>query len=293
MVLVHGGPFANIAHGCNSILATKTALKLADYVVTEAGFGADLGAEKFLDIKCREAHLNPSLVVLVATIKALKYHGGVAIKDLKEENVDALKKGLGNLDKHYETIKAFGLPCVVAINKFLTDTDAEVKVLMDWAKERGVEVSLSEVYAKGGKGGIDLANKVVKVLDNDIASYKPLYNLNDSIKDKVLKIAKTAYGAKDVVYSEVAQAKLAELENSEAKEYYVCMAKTPNSLTDDPKVIGRPTDFTISVKDIRISTGSRFVIILTGDIMTMPGLSKEPMATKIDMSDTEEVFGLM
>ena len=293
MVLVHGGPFANIAHGCNSILATKTALKLADYVVTEAGFGADLGAEKFLDIKCREAHLNPSLVVLVATIKALKYHGGVAIKDLKEENVDALKKGLGNLDKHYETIKAFGLPCVVAINKFLTDTDAEVKVLMDWAKERGVEISLSEVYAKGGKGGIDLANKVVKVLDNDIASYKPLYNLDDSIKDKVLKIAKAAYGAKDVVYSEAALAKLAELENSEAKGYYVCMAKTPNSLTDDPKVIGRPTDFTISVKDIRISTGSRFVIILTGDIMTMPGLSKEPMATKIDMSDTEEVFGLM
>ena len=293
MVLVHGGPFANIAHGCNSILATKLALKLADYVVTEAGFGADLGAEKFLDIKCREAHLNPSLVVLVATIKALKYHGGVAIKDLKEENVDALKKGLENLDKHLETIRTFGLPCVVAINKFLTDTDNEIKVLLDWAKERNVEVSLSEVYAKGGEGGIDLANKVVKVLDKDNAKYSPLYNMNDSIKDKVLKIAKAAYGADDVIYNDIAKAKLEELEKTDAKGYYVCMAKTPNSLSDDPKVIGRPRNFNISVKDIRISTGSRFVIILTGDIMTMPGLSKEPMATKIDMSDTEEVFGLM
>ena len=293
MVLVHGGPFANIAHGCNSILATKLALKLADYVVTEAGFGADLGAEKFLDIKCREAGLNPSLVVLVATIKALKYHGGVAIKDLKEENVDALKKGLENLDKHLETIRTFGLPCVVAINKFLTDTDNEIKVLLDWAKERDVEVSLSEVYAKGGEGGIDLANKVVKVLDKDIAKYSPLYNMNDSIEDKVLKIAKAAYGADDVIYSDSAKAKLEELEKTDAKGYYVCMAKTPNSLSDDPKVIGRPKNFNISVKDIRISTGSRFVIILTGDIMTMPGLSKEPMATKIDMSDTEEVFGLM
>jgi len=293
MVLVHGGPFANIAHGCNSVLATKLALKLADYVVTEAGFGADLGAEKFLDIKCREAGLNPSLVVLVATIKALKYHGGVAIKDLKEENVDALKKGLENLDKHLETIRTFGLPCVVAINKFLTDTDNEIKVLLDWAKERDVEVSLSEVYAKGGEGGIDLANKVVKVLDKDNAKYSPLYNMNDSIKDKVLKIAKAAYGADDVIYNDIAKAKLEELEKTDAKGYYVCMAKTPNSLSDDPKVIGRPRNFNISVKDIRISTGSRFVIILTGDIMTMPGLSKEPMATKIDMSDTEEVFGLM
>ena len=293
MVLVHGGPFANIAHGCNSILATKTALKLADYVVTEAGFGADLGAEKFLDIKCREAHLNPSLVVLVATIKALKYHGGVALKDLKEENVDALKKGLGNLDKHLETIKEFGLPCVVAINKFLTDTDNEIKVLLDWAKEKDVEISLSEVYANGGKGGIDLANKVVKVLDKTHSNYKPLYDMDDPIKTKVLKISKASYGAKDVIYSDIAQAKIEELQNSSACKYYVCMAKTPNSLTDDPKVIGRPTDFNISVKDIRISTGSHFVIILTGDIMTMPGLSKEPMATKIDMSDTEEVFGLM
>ena len=293
MVLVHGGPFANIAHGCNSILATKLALKLADYVVTEAGFGADLGAEKFLDIKCREAGLNPSLVVLVATIKALKYHGGVAIKDLKEENVGALKKGLENLDKHLETIRTFGLPCVVAINKFLTDTDNEIKVLLDWAKDRDVEVSLSEVYAKGGEGGIDLANKVVKVLDKDNSKYSPLYNMNDSIKDKVLKIAKAAYGADDVIYNDIAKAKLEELEKTDAKGYYVCMAKTPNSLSDDPKVIGRPRNFNISVKDIRISTGSRFVIILTGDIMTMPGLSKEPMATKIDMSDTEEVFGLM
>ena len=293
MVLVHGGPFANIAHGCNSILATKLALKLADYVVTEAGFGADLGAEKFLDIKCREAGLNPSLVVLVATIKALKYHGGVAIKDLKEENVDALKKGLENLDKHLETIRTFGLPCVVAINKFLTDTDNEINVLLNWANERGVEISLSEVYAKGSNGGIDLAGKVVKVLDNECHKYTPLYDMNDSIKDKVLKIARAAYGADDVIYNDVALEKLEKLEKTEAKNYYVCMAKTPNSLSGDPKVIGRPKNFNISVKDIRISTGSRFVIILTGDIMTMPGLSKEPMATKIDMSDTEEVFGLM
>ena len=293
MVLVHGGPFANIAHGCNSILATKLALKLADYVVTEAGFGADLGAEKFLDIKCREAKLNPSLVVLVATIKALKYHGGVAIKDLKEENVDALKKGLENLNKHLETIRTFGLPCVVAINKFLTDTDNEIKVLLDWAKEKDVEVSLSEVYAKGSDGGIDLAKKVVKVLEKESSKYTPLYDMNDSIKDKVLKIAKAAYGADDVIYNDIAEAKLEELEKTDAKNYYVCMAKTPNSLSDDPKVIGRPRNFNINVKDIRISTGSRFVIILTGDIMTMPGLSKEPMATKIDMSDTEEVFGLM
>ena len=252
-----------------------------------------MGAEKFLDIKCREAHLNPSLVVLVATIKALKYHGGVALKDVKCENVEALKKGLGNLDKHLETIKAFGLPCVVAINKFLTDTDDEIKVLLEWAKEKGVEVSLSEVYAKGGAGGIDLANKVVKVLENNKANYKPLYDLDDSIEEKVLKIARAAYGAKDVIYNDIAKTKLDMLEESEAKNYYVCMAKTPNSLTDDPKQIGRPVDFNISVKDIRISTGSRFVIILTGDIMTMPGLSKEPMATKIDMSNTEEVFGLM
>lgn len=293
MVLVHGGPFANIAHGCNSILATKLALKLADYVVTEAGFGADLGAEKFLDIKCREAGLNPSLVVLVATIKALKYHGGVAIKDLKEENVDALKKGLENLDKHLETIRKFGLPCVVAINKFLTDTDNEINVLLNWANERGVEISLSEVYAKGSNGGIDLAQKVVKVLDNECPKYTPLYDMTDLIKDKVLKIARAAYGADDVIYNDVALEKLEKLEKTEAKNYYVCMAKTPNSLSDDPKVIGRPRNFNISVKDIRISTGSRFVIILTGDIMTMPGLSKEPMATKIDMSDTEEVFGLM
>ena len=293
MVLVHGGPFANIAHGCNSIIATKVALKLADYVVTEAGFGADLGAEKFLDIKCREAGLNPSLVVLVATIKALKYHGGVSLKDLKEENVDALKKGLANLDKHLETIRTFNLPCVVAINKFLTDTDEEIKVLTDWAKNQNVEISLSEVYAKGGKGGLDLASKVVKVLNENKASYKPLYDMSDDIYDKIKKIAKKAYGAKDVVYSSQAKEKLDALKETDAKAYYICMAKTPNSLTDDPKQIGRPLDFVISVKDVRISTGSHFIICLTGDIMTMPGLSKEPMATKIDMSNTEEVFGLM
>jgi len=293
LIFAHGGPFANIAHGCNSILATRLALKVSDYVVTEAGFGADLGAEKFLDIKCREAKLNPSLVVLVATIKALKYHGGVALDSLKIENTEALEKGLENLEKHLETIQKFNLKCVIAINKFLTDTDAEIEVLYNWAKKHNVKIVLSEVYAKGGQGGVDLAKAVVEELEDNTTTYKPLYNLNDSIYDKIYKIASKAYGAKDVTYSEEAKNTIDKLSQTEAKDYYVCMAKTPNSLSDDAKVIGRPKDFTINVKEVRISTGAKFVICLTGAIMTMPGLSKEPMALKIDMDENFNVYGLM
>ncbi len=292
LVVVHGGPFANIAHGCNSILATKLALKISDYVITEAGFGADLGAEKFLDIKCREAELKPNMVVMVATIKALKYHGGVALDNLKEENVNALKQGLCNLEKHVETIKTFGLPCVIAINKFLTDTEPEIQVLKEWAHKNNIPIELCEVYEKGGKGGLDLAKTIINNI-NDNASYEPLYDLKDTIKEKILKISKKAYGARNVEYSEKAEEIITSLENTEAKNYYICMAKTPNSLSDNAKLIGRPKDFTIHIKDVRISTGSKFIICLTGAVMTMPGLSKEPMALKIDMDDNFEVFGLM
>ena len=291
LIFAHGGPFANIAHGCNSIMATRLALKVSDYVVTEAGFGADLGAEKFLDIKCREANLKPNCVVMVATIKALKYHGGKPIAEIKTEDVEALKKGLENLEKHVETINSFNLPVVVAINRFLTDTEAEVKVLMDWAKSKNIPISLSEVYEKGGNGGIDLANKVVEACKD--VKYSPLYDLNDSVYDKIFKIASTAYGAAHVTYNEEAKRILDTIDNSKFSDYYICMAKTPNSLTDDAKIIGRPKDFTINIKEVRISTGSKFIICLTGAIMTMPGLSKEPMALKIDMSDDFEVFGLM
>ena len=291
-IFVHGGPFANIAHGCNSILATKMALKLSDYVVTEAGFGADLGAEKFLDIKCREAGLNPSLVVMVATIKALKYHGGMSLKNLKEENVEALAKGIENLGKHIDTIKTFGINTVIAINKFHTDSDAEIKFIQDWAASKGVEVSLSEVFAKGGEGGIDLANKVVANIDES-TKYQPLYDLNDTIYDKIYKIASKAYGANEIIYADSVKAKIEEYMKSEIKDYYVCMAKTPNSLTDNPKIIGAPKDFPITIRDIRVSTGAKFIICLTGDVMTMPGLSKEPMALKIDIDEEYNVYGLM
>lgn len=291
-IFVHGGPFANIAHGCNSIVATKMALKLSDYVVTEAGFGADLGAEKFLDIKCREAGLNPDLVVMVATIKALKYHGGVALKNLKEENVEALSKGIENLGKHIDTIKQFGINTVIAINKFNTDSDAEIEFIEKWAKERNIEVSLSEVFAKGGDGGIDLAEKVVKNLEKE-SNYKPLYELNDTIYDKIYKIASKAYGAKEIIYADSVKEKIDEFMKTEIKDYYICMAKCPNSLTDNPKIIGAPKDFPITIRDIRVSTGAKFIICLTGDVMTMPGLSKEPMALKIDIDEDYNVYGLM
>ena len=292
VMFVHGGPFANIAHGCNSILATKMALKLSDYVVTEAGFGADLGAEKFLDIKCREAGLKPSLVVLVATIKALKYHGGMPLKNLKEENVEALAKGIKNLEKHCDTVKQFGIKTVIAINKFHTDSDAEIEFIQNWSKEHNIPVSLSEVFAKGGEGGIDLANKVIENI-NEECNYEPLYDLNDSIYDKIFKIASKAYGASDVIYADSVKEEIEKLQNSDKKDYYICMAKCPNSLTDNPKIIGAPKDFAITIRDIRVSTGAKFIICLTGEVMTMPGLSKEPMALKIDIDENYNVFGLM
>ena len=292
VMFVHGGPFANIAHGCNSILATKMALKLSDYVVTEAGFGADLGAEKFLDIKCREAGLNPSLVVLVATIKALKYHGGMPLKNLKEENVEALAKGIKNLEKHCDTVKKFGIKTVIAINKFHTDSDAEIEFIKKWSEEHNIPVSLSEVFAKGGEGGIDLANKVIENI-NDESNYTPLYDLNDSIYDKIHKIASKAYGANEVIYADSVKEEIEKLQKSDKKDYYICMAKCPNSLTDNPKIIGAPKDFAITIRDIRVSTGAKFIICLTGEVMTMPGLSKEPMALKIDIDENYNVFGLM
>ena len=292
VMFVHGGPFANIAHGCNSIIATNLALKLTDYTITEAGFGADLGAEKFLDIKCREAGLKPSLVVLVATIKALKYHGGMPLKNLKEENVEALAKGIKNLEKHCDTVKKFGIKTVIAINKFHTDSDAEIEFIKKWSEEHNIPVSLSEVFAKGGEGGIDLANKVIENINED-NNYTPLYDLNDSIYDKIFKIASKAYGANEVIYADSAKEEIEKLQKSDKKDYYICMAKCPNSLTDNPKIIGAPKDFAITIRDIRVSTGAKFIICLTGEVMTMPGLSKEPMALKIDIDENYNVFGLM
>ena len=292
VMFVHGGPFANIAHGCNSILATKMALKLSDYVVTEAGFGADLGAEKFLDIKCREAGLTPSLVVMVATIKALKYHGGIPLKNLKEENVEALAKGIKNLEKHCDTIKKFGIKTVIAINKFHTDSEAEIEFIQNWSKEHNIPVSLSEVFAKGGEGGIDLANKVIENI-TEKSNYSPLYDLNDTIYDKIFKIASKAYGANEVIYADSVKEEIERLQKSDMKDYYICMAKTPNSLTDNQKIIGAPKDFPIHIRDIRVSTGAKFIICLTGEVMTMPGLSKEPMALKIDIDENYNVYGLM
>ena len=290
-VLVHGGPFANIAHGCNSIMATKLGLKLADYTVTEAGFGADLGAEKFLDIKCREANLKPNAVVLVATIKALKYHGGVGKKFVFEKNDEALKKGLENLAKHIDTIKQFGLPFVVALNKFLTDTDDEIAIFDNWCKENNVPYALSEVYAKGSEGGIDLARKVVEICKEPLTP-RYIYNLDEDPKEKIRKISKAVYGAKDVEFSEKALEELNGL-SQKYKDFYICMAKTPLSLTDDAKIVGAPKDFTIHVKDIRVSAGAKFLVCLTGDVMTMPGLPKVPLANKIDLNDKGEIINLM
>lgn len=291
LMLVHGGPFANIAHGCNSLLATKVGLKLADYVVTEAGFGADLGAEKFLDIKCQIGSLKPSAVVIVATIRALKYHGGANLKNLKEENIDLLKKGIENLEKHIETIKSFNLDFVVAINKFESDTIGELDLLYNWAKDNNIELCLSEVFSKGSLGGRELAQRLVNIITDK--EYKPLYDINESLFTKIEKIAKTCYGAKEVTFDDGALNDLKRYDSSKYRSFYICMAKTPNSLSDNPKIIGRPRDFSINVKEVRLATGANFVICLTGDIMTMPGLGKEPLALKIDMNDDFEIFGLM
>ena len=283
-VIVHGGPFANIAHGCNSIMATKMGLKLADYVVTEAGFGADLGAEKFLDIKCRVAGLKPNAVVIVATIKALKYHGGVDAKECTNPNLDAMIKGIVNLEKHIDTIQKFGLPYVIALNRFNNDTEEEINYLLNWAKENNHPIALSEVFAKGGQGGIELATKVLNEVEKE-NKFEYIYDLNDSIENKIFNIAKKVYGAKEVIYTKKCLEQLETIKNNGYDNFYICMAKTPLSLTDNAKLVGAPKDFTIKVKEIRVSAGAKFLVCLTGDIMTMPGLPKVPLANKIDLVD--------
>lgn len=290
--IIHGGPFANIAHGCNSIIATKTALKMSDITITEAGFGADLGAEKFLDIKCRYGNLNPDCVVLVATIRALKHHGGVKKDELNISNVDALNKGMKNLEKQIENIKAYGVPVVVAINKFITDSDEEVKAIEDFCKNIGVEVSLTEVWEKGGEGGIDLANKVIKTMENEPSNFKMIYDSEESIKDKILEIVQTIYGGKGVNYTPQALKQIAEIEKFNLDKLPICMAKTQYSLSDNPSLLGRPENFDITVKEVRVSNGAGFIVVLTGDVMTMPGLPKVPAANRMDIKDNGEIVGL-
>ena len=290
--IVHGGPFANIAHGCNSVRATKTALKLADYVITEAGFGADLGAEKFFDIKCRKAGLAPDAVVLVATVRALKYNGGVAKADLGTENLDALKKGIVNLEKHIENLQKFGVPVVVTLNSFVTDTKAETDYVEQFCRERGCEFALSEVWEKGGKGGIELANKVLLTLEQKESHFKPLYLDDMSLEDKIATVAREIYGADGVTYSAAAKKELKRIADMGMSSFPVCMAKTQYSLSDDQTKLGRPTGFTINVREVYVSAGAGFVVAVTGSIMTMPGLSKNPAAYGIDVNDDGVITGL-
>lgn len=290
--LMHGGPFANIAHGCNSVTATKLGLKLADYCITEAGFGADLGAEKFLDIKCRYAGLKPSCIVIVATIRALKYNGGVAKSDLKYENVSALEKGIVNLQTHIENMKKYGVPVVVAINRFMTDTDEEIKFIEDFCKKQDVLVSLTEVFANGGNGGVDLAKKVVKTIEKKPSDFKPLYDAELPIKEKLDIIAREIYRADGVVYTKSAEKAIAEIKALGKDKLPVCVAKTQYSLSDDQTKLGKPENFTITVRDVRLSAGAGFIVALTGDIMTMPGLSKQPAAYSIDVDTDGNIKGL-
>ena len=290
--IVHGGPFANIAHGCNSVRATKTALKLADYVVTEAGFGADLGAEKFLDIKCRMAGLQPDAVVLVATIRALKYNGGVPKAELSSENVEALKRGIVNLEKHIENLQKYGVPVVVTLNSFLTDTKDETDFVEQFCKERGCEFALSQVWEKGGEGGIALAEKVLKTLEEKESHFKPLYDSELSLTEKIETVAKEIYGADGVSYAPAALKELKRIEDLGMGEFPVCMAKTQYSLSDDQTKLGRPRGFTVQVREVYVSAGAGFVVVVTGAIMTMPGLGKKPAAYGIDVSDEGVITGL-
>ena len=290
--LIHGGPFANIAHGCNSVRATKLALKLADYTITEAGFGSDLGAEKFFDIKCRFAGLTPACVVLVATIRALKYNGGVPRAELTDENVEALKKGIVNLKTHIENMRKFGVPVVVAINRFHTDSDAEIQVIKDFCAEMGVEVSLAEIFAKGGEGGTDLAQKVVDTIEKTPSEFKPLYDEKLPIKEKLGIIAKEIYRADGVIYTAQAEKALKEINDLGYDKIPVCVAKTQYSLSDDPAKLGKPENFEITVRDLRVSAGAGFVVAYTGDIMTMPGLPKVPAANNIDCDNEGKIYGL-
>lgn len=290
--IVHGGPFANIAHGCNSVRATKTALKLADYVITEAGFGADLGAEKFFDIKCRMAGLKPDAVVLVATIRALKYNGGVPKDELSSENLDALKAGIVNLEKHIENLHKFGVPVVVTLNSFVTDTKAETDFVEQFCKEKGCEFALSEVWEKGGEGGIDLANKVLETIEHKESNFKVLYDDSLSLKEKIETVAKEIYGADGVTYSPAAERELKRITDLGMGDFPVCMAKTQYSLSDDAKKLGRPSGFKINVREVYASAGAGFVVAVNGSIMTMPGLSKKPAAYGIDVDDNGVITGL-
>lgn len=290
--IVHGGPFANIAHGCNSVRATKTALKLADYVITEAGFGADLGAEKFFDIKCRMAGLKSDAVVLVATIRALKYNGGVPKDELSSENLDALKAGIVNLEKHIENLHKFGVPVVVTLNSFVTDTKAETDFVEQFCKERGCEFALSEVWEKGGEGGIDLANKVLETIEHKESNFKVLYDDSLSLKEKIETVAKEIYGADGVTYSPAAERELKRITDLGMGDFPVCMAKTQYSLSDDAKKLGRPSGFKINVREVYASAGAGFVVAVNGSIMTMPGLSKKPAAYGIDVDDNGVITGL-
>lgn len=290
-VLIHGGPFANIAHGCNSVIATKACLELADYTVTEAGFGADLGAEKFLDIKCQLANLKPNAVVIVATIRALKQHGGVAFEDLKEENVDAMLAGCGNLAKHIDTIQQFGLPYIVAINQFDSDSPKEIEALENWCKENDHPMSLSQVWAKGGEGALDLAQQVIDLCDQP-NTYAPLYDVHASIEDKINTIAQKVYGADGVDFTDEAKAQIETFNRLGWNELPICMAKTQMSLTDDGKIMGRPTGFRITVRELRPSLGAGFIVALTGKVLTMPGLPKHPSALDMDIDENGKIVGL-
>ena len=290
--IIHGGPFANIAHGCNSVMATKTCMKLADYTITEAGFGADLGAEKFFDIKCRYAGLKPDAVVIVATVRALKMHGGVPKTELKTPNVEAVKAGLCNLEKHIENVKKFGVPAVVAINIFAQDTAEELEAVREHCAKHGVNVALSDVFAKGGEGGIELAKEVVALAESGKADFKPIYELDMPLKAKIETIAKEIYGADGVNYTKEADKALKEFEALGYGNLPICMAKTQYSFSDDQTLLGSPSGFTITIKNCRIAAGAGFVVVLTGDIMTMPGLPKVPAAEKIDVSDEGVISGL-
>lgn len=290
--IIHGGPFANIAHGCNSVMATQTGMKLADYTITEAGFGADLGAEKFFDIKCRYAGLKPDATVIVATVRALKMHGGVPKTDLKTPNVEAVKKGLVNLEKHIENVKKFGVPCVVAINIFAQDTAEELETVREHCAKHGVNVALSDVFAKGGEGGIDLAKEVIALADSGESKFAPIYPLDMSLKGKIETIAKEIYGADGVNYTKEADKALKEFEELGYGNLPICMAKTQYSFSDDPALLGRPSGFKITIRNCRIAAGAGFIVVLTGDVMTMPGLPKVPAAEKIDVTDDGVISGL-
>ena len=291
-VFVHGGPFANIAHGCNSVMATKLALKLAPYTVTEAGFGADLGAEKFLDIKCRQAGLKPDAVVIVATVRALKMHGGMDKKELANENLEALRKGIANLEKHIENIAKYGLPVIVAINAFPTDTKAELDLLEEICNAKGVKVALSEVWAKGADGGIELANGLIDLLENKESNFKPIYDLDLPIDEKIRTIAREIYGADDVIFTKKAKTNIKKLTDLGLDKLPICIAKTQYSLSDDASLLGRPTGFNIEINDLIPNTGSGFLVAISGDIMRMPGLPKVPAANNMDILEDGEIVGL-